>query len=61
MRFKQPEFMKSPYVESGKNEGDPAWIVRNDAPEETRKELQRQIDEWETKLTEARRKLGYAY
>lgn len=59
MRFPRPGFLSSPYIESGKREGDPAWIVRADAPQDVREELQRQIDEWEKNLAEARRGLGY--
>lgn len=57
MRFPMPEFVKSPYVES---ETDRAtWTVRADAPEDVRRDLQKQIDEWNKQLEEAQRELGY--
>lgn len=59
MRFGMPEFARSPYVEHGKRRGDPTWVVREDAPQEMRAELQKQIDQWERKLSSAKRELGY--
>lgn len=54
-----PDFAKSPYVEHGKRKGDPAWVVREDAPQAIRVELQKQIEQWERKLADARHELGY--
>lgn len=59
MRFPMPDFARSPYVEHGNRAGDPAWVVREDAPQALRIELQKQIDQWERKLIDARRELGY--
>ncbi len=53
MRFSKPKFADSPYVEYGKGGDEPMWVVRDDAPEEERRVLQRQIDEWEKMVAEA--------
>lgn len=60
MRFSRPKFADSPYVEYGKGNGGPMWVVREDAPEEVRHDLQRQIDEWEKMVAEAHRAVGEA-
>lgn len=42
--LQMPDFMKSPYVVSnGTGEG---WHVSDDAPQDVKRELQRQLDEW---------------
>lgn len=57
MRFSKPKFADSPHVEYGKGDGEPMWVVRDDAPEEERRDLQKQINEWEKMVAEAHRAL----